>query len=419
MVVRGGLSHRRGFLRRILFRGGGAGAAVAAGKAVEYGRPLVLVFLRGAMDGLNTVVPYGDDDYHRLRPHLGLAAPDRKAPAGSALLDMDGRFGLHPALAPLHPHWAEGRLAVVHAIGSDDTTRSHFEAQDRMEHGAFGDGAVSGGWIARWLRSRAAPGPSALRAVALGETLPESLRGAPAAGALRSVDEMRVRGRDADATGLVSALEALHGTGAGDDDDAVAAAGRETLALLRRVQDLPADAPADAAYPDDPFGGALSQVARLLRARIGVEAACLDLGGFDTHFGQGTLADGLAGGLAAPLRSLGGGLAAFARDLGPLLEETTVLVLTEFGRRAYENTALGTDHGSASVAFVLGGGLHGGRVHGPWPGLRPEDLHEESDLRVTTDYRNLVAEILLRRCGGADLATVFPGLEPVPVGVCR
>jgi uncharacterized protein (DUF1501 family) len=228
---------------------------------------------------------------------------------------------------------------------------------------------------------------------------------------------MRVRGRGDDARGLVTALDALYGASATEGGEAIAAAGRDTLALLRRVQEIPA-APVDAAYPADAFGGALSQVGRLLRARVGVQAACIDLGGFDTHFGQGTLSDGLAGGLAAPLRSLGSGLAALAKDLGPLLEDTTVLVLTEFGRRAYENSALGTDHGSASIAFVMGGGLHGGRVHGHWPGLRTADLHEESDLRVTTDYRNLLSEILVRRCGATDVRAILPGHEPVPVGVC-
>jgi len=199
----------------------------------------------------------------------------------------------------------------------------------------------------------------------------------------------------------------------------VSVSGRETLALLRRVQEIRAGGPAPGEEPPaDGFGRAMAQVARLLRAGVGLEAACVDLGGFDTHFGQGGLDAGLAGGLAGPLRSLGAGLAAFARDLGPRFEETTVVVLTEFGRRAYENTALGTDHGSASVMFLLGGGLRGGRVHGRWPGLAKEALHEESDLAVTTDYRSVLAEVLARRCGAADPGAVFPGFEPATIGVC-
>jgi uncharacterized protein (DUF1501 family) len=397
---------RRAFLRG-LFLGG----------APEPARPpLVVVFLRGALDGLNTVVPFRDDDYRRLRPVLALPAPDAKAPAGRAVLDLDGTFGLHPALEPLLPHFREGRMAIVHAVGSDDRTRSHFEAQDRVEHGAASGAPVAGGWIGRHLRAEPAPGSGrALQAVAFGETIPESLRGAPAAGALRSLEEVRLSAAGGDGTGLARALEALHAGG----DDLVRAAGRETLALLRRVQEIRAGDDGNRAdYPADDFGRALSQAARLLRAGVGLEAATLDLGGFDTHFGQGTLDGGLAGGLAGPLRSLGAGLAAFARDLGPRLGETTVVVITEFGRRAYENSALGTDHGSASVMLLLGGGLRGGRVHGRWPGLAPGALHEESDLAVTTDYRQVLAEVLVRRRGAADPAAVFPGLAYAPIGVC-
>jgi uncharacterized protein (DUF1501 family) len=399
---------RRAFLRNLFF---GAPAAEPSGRS-----PLVVVFLRGALDGLNTVVPWRDDDYRRLRPSLALPGPDRSAPEGRTVLDLDGQFGLHPALEPLLPLWREGRMAVVHAVGSDDRTRSHFEAQDQVEHGAASGQPVSGGWIGRHLRARGPGGPGgSLQALAIGETIPESLRGAPAAGAVQSLDDVRLVSPSGDERGLETALAALHASG----EDLVSASGRETLSLLRRVQEIRADrAEGPSGPPADAFGRALSQVARLLRAGVGLEAACVDLGGFDTHFGQGGLDAGLAGGLAGPLRSLGTGLAAFARDLGPSLEGTTIVVLTEFGRRAYENTALGTDHGSASVMFLLGGGLRGGKVHGTWPGLAKEALHEESDLRVTTDYRSVLAEVLARRCGAADVGAVFPGFEPAPIGVC-
>ncbi len=404
------LPDRRGFLRLFL-----PCAPFPPPPAPSRPTPLVVVFLRGALDGLNTVVPYREDDYYRLRPTLALAGPDPKAPAGAGCLDLDGTFALHPELEPILPLYREGRMAVVHAVGSDDRTRSHFEAQDQVEHGGASGQVVSGGWIGRHLRLRGGGSSAAMQALAFGETIPGSLRGAPAAGAIRSLDEVRIVTRSGDEAGVVAALHALHAVG----DDLVSRAGKETLALLRRVQEIRADGAKDAAeYPADDFGRALSQVGRLLRARVGLEAACLDLGGFDTHFGQGTLGDGLAGGLAGPLRSLGGGLAAFARDLGPLFDEVTVVVLTEFGRRAYENTALGTDHGSASVMFLLGGGLRGGKVHGPWPGLSADALHEESDLRVTTDYRQVLAEVLQRRCSHPDASSVFPGLEARPIGVC-
>jgi uncharacterized protein (DUF1501 family) len=395
------LPGRRAFLRGLFLR---PAAPAPAG-------PLVVVFLRGALDGLNTVVPYRDDDYRRLRPNLALPAPDAKSPRGRACLDLDGTFGLHPALEPLLPLWREGRMAAVHAVGSDDRTRSHFEAQDQVEHGASSDRLLSGGWIGRHLRARGGSGPAAMQALAFGETIPESLRGAPAAGAVRSLDELRLDARGG--AGLVAALEALHAVGT----DLLTVSGRETLALLRRVEGMGGGG-VGVSYPEDDFGRALSQVARVLRAGVGLEAACVDLGGFDTHFGQGGVDEGLAGGLAGPLRSLAGGLAAFARDLGPRFGDTTVVVLTEFGRRAYENTALGTDHGSASAMLLLGGGLRGGKVHGRWPGLAKDALHEESDLKVTTDYRDVLAELLARRCAQERIDTVFPGLDHRPVGVC-
>jgi uncharacterized protein (DUF1501 family) len=373
--------------------------------------PLVVIFLRGAMDGLNTVVPWRDDDYRRLRPVLALPAPDRKAPDGRTVLDLDGTFGLHPALAPLLPLWREGRMAIVHAVGSEDRTRSHFEAQDQVEHGNAAGQVLSGGWIGRHLRARGRSG-AALQALAFGETIPEALRGAPAAGAVRSLDEVRLTAPSGDEAGLERALAALHAGG----DDLVRVSGRETLALLRRVQGIRAEAGGE--FPADEFGRAMSQVARLLKAGVGLEAACVDLGGFDTHFGQGGIDFGLAGGLADPLRSLGAGLAAFAKDLGPRFDEVTVIALTEFGRRAYENTALGTDHGSASAMFLLGGGLRGGKVLGKWPGLAKDRLFEESDLAVTTDYRSVLAEVLAKRCAATDLGAVFPGFRPEPIGVC-
>ncbi|MCK6480640.1 MAG: DUF1501 domain-containing protein, partial [Planctomycetes bacterium] len=349
--------------------------------------------------------PFRDDDYRRLRPTLALPAPDPAAPAGRTTLRLDDDFSLHPALAPLLPHFREGRLAVVHAVGTGDRTRSHFEAQDLLEHGAAEGQVLSGGWLGRHLRARGGKA-AAMQALAFGETIPESLRGAPSAGAVRSLEDVRLATRTGDEAGVVRALAALHGEG----EDLLRRSGRETLALLRRVQEIRSDGAGDGAdWPADDFGRALSQVGRLLRARVGLEAACVDLGGFDTHFGQGGLEPGLAG---------GAGIGALAADLGGMLEETTILVVTEFGRRAYENSALGTDHGSGSVCLLLGGGVRGGKVHGRWPGLARDRLFEESDLAVTTDLRQVLAEVLVRRCGCADPAAVFPGLAYAPVGVC-
>ena len=371
-------------------------------------RTLVVLFLRGAMDGLSAVPPVFDDGYHRARPGLRIDAPKAGDTSGAAMLD--DRFALNADLKALLPLYRDGRLAVVHAIGSDDDTLSHFEAQDQMEHGAARERPLAGGWIGRWLRARGERDP--LAAIAFGSSLPESLRGAPAACAVESVDDISVATATGDAEGFSSALAALHAS-PGDGKPATAlvcGAARDSLALLARVADLRAQRSTGGAYPRTDLGRALSQVALLVRKEVGLRAAAVDHGGFDTHFGQS---------LALPpkLTDLAEALAAFDADLGSMRDRVTTVCITEFGRRVYENASLGTDHGRASCSFVLGGGVRGGRVVTKWPGLREQDLEAPGDLRVTTDYRDLLWEILAARFGDADPAAVFPGLVPSRVGV--
>ena len=363
---------------------------------------LVTVFLRGGADGLNVVVPHGDEDYYRSRPTLGL----------TTALNLDGFFGLHPALRPLLPLYEAGQMAIIHACGSGDQTRSHFEAMATVERGAFREAGPASGWLARHLQSAPWDNASPLRAVALGAMVPDSLHGAPSATALQTVDDLRLQG----ASGRVAALEAsladLYGA---EPRSLLGRAGGEALAALRSLEHLsPAlRRPANgAAYPADDLGTGLSQVACLMKTGLGLEAACLDHGGYDTHVAQ-------SGSLADRLRSLGAALAAFATDLGPARwADTTVVVLSEFGRRVEENSGLGTDHGRAGVMLVLGGqGIAGGRVHGRWPGLAAAQREGPGDLRVTTDYRNVLAEIVAERLGNPHIAAVFPGLARQPVGV--
>jgi uncharacterized protein (DUF1501 family) len=370
-------------------------------------RTLVFVFLRGGMDGLAAVAPVFDDDYHRLRPTLAVDAPRAGATGGAARLD--DRFALHPELAALVPAFREGRLAIVHAIGSDDDTLSHFEAQDQMDHGGSVKEPLGAGWMARWLRAAGRRDP--LAAVAFGATLPESLRGAPSACAVTSLSDIAVRTTTGDAEGFAAAIAALHAPSPDASGPAalVRAAARDALALLARVADVEDSADSGAAYPRTDLGRAFSQVAALVRRDVGLRAAAIDHGGFDTHFGQ-TVS------ISSPLSEFAGALAAFDADLAALRERVTVVCLTEFGRRAYENASLGTDHGRASCAFVLGGGVEGGRVVAKWPGLRDADL-DGGNLRVTTDYRDLLWEALSRRFGATDPGAVFPGLAPAPVGV--
>ena len=369
-------------------------------------RALVIVFLRGAADGLTLVAPVGDDNYHKFRPRLAVRQ------AGAVMLD--GFFGLHPNLAALEPAWKDGALCIVHGAGGESDTRSHFEAQELMEHG----GPNAGGWLGRFLRVRR-PGGGPLSAVALGPALPEMLSGAPSAAAFESLADFSLAERGgekrvpADFPRELRRLYELESDGLRD-------AARNTFDALARIEAIDArERPANGAEYDegDPFARGLRQIAQLIQADVGLDAASLDLGGWDSHFTQQTLIEPL-------MLRLARGLAAFRRDLGPRMAETTVLVMTEFGRRVAENSAFGTDHGRGSAMFVLGGGVKGGRVFGgiepggPWPGLKPGMLEGPGDLPVWNNYRDVIAPVLTRH--GAtpdDIGKIFPGfpLKPLPL----
>lgn len=367
----------------------------------EAKRTLVVVFLRGAADGLALVPPVADDHYHRARPRLALGA--REA------IRLDDRFGLHPQLRPLEPAWRDGDLAIVHACGIEDDTRSHFEAQDLMEHG----GLVAGGWLGRFLRTRSAAGSGALTCVALGKALPECLLGAPAVTVMENFDAFAIGGH---APAFRSQLERLYAMERGQ----LGAAARDTFDALVRIEAMRTTVyrpEHDARYGRDEFATGLSQIARLIKAGVGLEAASIDLPGWDSHFAQQGQVETLAARLAA-------GLEAFHRDLGARMATTTVVVMTEFGRTVEENTAFGTDHGRGAALFVLGGGVRGGRLHGAWRGLSPEALERRGgldgygDLPVLNNYRDVLAPVLVRH--GADdaaLKSVFPGfaLTPLPL----
>ncbi|HET9314786.1 MAG TPA: DUF1501 domain-containing protein [Vicinamibacteria bacterium] len=388
-------------------------ALVRAVHAAEGGRrrkTLVVVFQRGACDGLNTVIPYDDDPYRRLRPTI--AVPPPRGSSRDAALDLDGRFGLHPALAPLLPLWQEGILAPVHAIGSPDATRSHFDAQDFMESGTPGRKSTDDGWLNRHLRANPCEAASPFRGVSLTPTLPRSLQGRASAVAMTNLRSFQVRGGAEGAA--ARGFEDLYDEATGS----LGTAGQETfeaVQFLRRA-DPARYRPADGAvYPRGRYGESLQQIAQLIKADVGVEAAFTEIGGWDHHAGEG----GVQGQLAQRLREFGQALAAFRTDLGDRMQDVVVVTLTEFGRTARENGNRGTDHGHASVAFVMGGSTVGGRVHGRWPGLETGQLYEGRDLAVTTDFRDLLGELLSRHLGARDLASVFPGYEPRFPGVLR
>ncbi|HLJ56593.1 MAG TPA: DUF1501 domain-containing protein [Chthonomonadaceae bacterium] len=452
-------------------RSGLASIAVGDHIAQTGADTLVVLFLRGGADGLNIVAPYGDDHYYRLRPTLGLGGPnDRKTAPKSRLVKLDDFFGLHPALAPLGPLHDQGVLAAVHAIGSDDQSRSHFEAMEAMERGlAQVTGGTSSGWLARHLQSTAKDGDSPLRAVAFSETMPDSLRGATGATAMTSLADFRLvapfegptgaggaahhapaklggrlaalgdrfsdaaarrRARlhaDPNAGERLSAFEqtlremyGLDGAPAprtaGAPADTLRSGGAAALAAMDAIKRLdPANYKPEpgAKYPDGDVGNAFRQVACLVKGDAGLEIACLEMGGWDTHVAQG--AD--IGWQALRLTELGQALAAFAHDLGPHMGRVTTVVMTEFGRRAQENSGLGTDHGRAGAWLLMGGPVVGGKVHADWPGLGSHQLDPVGDLRVTTDYRDVLAEIVRYRLKNDRIADVFPDYTPRYRGV--
>ena len=368
---------------------------------------IVNIFLRGGMDGLSAVVPYGEDAYHRGRPNLRLRAPsDLSAGQAYQVLDLDGFFGLNPAMASLLPLYKDGSLAVVHAVGSWDQTRSHFEAMNAMERGMYQvRGGAQTGWVARHLASTPRKNPTPLRAVALSSVTPDSLRGASHSTTMANLTDFRLADPE-----LREMLEALYGNG----KDAMAQAGRDTLDVLQKLGGINVESRSQA-YPNSDLGRALSQVATLVRADVGLEIACLEMGGWDTHVAQGTV----SGWLPSYLKDLSDALAAFVKDMGSAMRRITVIVQTEFGRRVNENTGLGTDHGRASAMFLLGGSVNGGRVFADWPGMEASQLDEVGDLRVTTDYRDVLGDALSRRVRGSRPGEVFPGWQASQAGYFR
>lgn len=355
---------------------------------------MVVVFLRGGADGLHLLAPHGDDGYHQARPTIGLKKEQ--------CLDLDGMFGLHQGLAPLHSLWQDGRLSAIHSVGSEDETRSHFEAQDFMEHG----GLAAGGWLGRFLRTRPDLGESPLTAVAIGSHLPECLRGAPSCTALQSLDQFGL-GRHA-TPALINELARLYQQTPG----MLGSAGANAIDALRRIEQInqkPYQEANGSRYQADTFSEGMRQIAQLLKAKIGLQAATINLDGWDSHLTQSAVTSG-------PIQRLAAGLSMFAKDLGAeLLDRTTVVVMTEFGRRVSENSAAGTDHGSGSVMFLLGGAIPGGKVYGTWEGIDPSKLIGPGDLPVRTNYRDVLARLLTRISPDCAMSQVFPNYAWQPI----
>ena len=378
------------------------------------GDVLLCVFLRGAADALNMIVPHGDEYYYAARPTLAISRPDdRNREAKLRTLDLDGFFGLHPALSALTSIWETGHLAAIHAVGSVDESRSHFRAMELMERGLDGPDGPASGWLGRHLATLDTGNHSPLRGVSIGEMVTRSLLGPVPITALRSIAEFHLGNDPKALTEMQRALATLYNQG--DPLDGPAIEAMNTLEAVNSLDPFEYVPASGVVYPDDEFGVGLRQVATLIKAEVGLEVACLDVGGWDTHIAQG----GSEGLMANLLRQLGAGLLAFYTDLATQAEQITVVVMSEFGRRLQENGGLGTDHGHGSVMLLLGGNVKGGRIFGHWPGLAPEQLVGPGDLAVTTDYRDILAEIIQRRLNNPHLDEVFPGYSPIFQGVVK
>jgi uncharacterized protein (DUF1501 family) len=352
-----------------------ASASTTKGRKV-----VVAIFQRGAVDGLNVVVPYGEQAYYAARPNIAIAR--------ESVLDLDGFFGLHPSLASLAPYWKDHSLAFVHAAGSPDSTRSHFDAQDFMECGTPGVKSTESGFLAR-----AVSGSSPLRAVSMTPTLPRILSGPVNAIAMTDIGRFGVRDT------LSPAFEAMYGSAF------------DAVKILKSADPQKLQPENGAVYPANPLANSLKQIAQLIKSNVGLEVAFTDVGGWDTHAGEG----GAQGQLANNLRNFSDSIAAFIRDLGSRMSDVVLVTMSEFGRTVRENGNRGTDHGHANFMLLAGGGVKGGKVHGQWPGLT--NLYENRDLAITTDFRDVFAEVLTKQLGVKSIRTVFPNYEPKWRGV--
>jgi uncharacterized protein (DUF1501 family) len=397
--------------RRIFLKNGGlalvslgfapAFLARTAAAAGARQRVLIAIFQRGAVDGLNMVVPFGERDYYAARPSIAIGAPG-SGPA--AALDLDGFFGFHPRLAPLFPLYQAGHLAVVHACGSPDPTRSHFDAEQYMETATPGVKSTPDGWLNRYLHAREHQKATPFRAVAVAPQLPRSLQGLAPALAIGQIDRFGLRaGRNGAA--MESSFEREYAEAA---DRALSVTSRDAFDAIRMLREATPQhsTPANGAeYPASAYGAALRQIAQLIKADVGLEVAFAESGNWDHHANEGAA----TGQIANRLDDFASGIAALVRDLGDRMQDVLILTMSEFGRAVAENGSRGTDHGHGNAMMVIGGSVRGGKVYGTWPGLERDRRHDGRDLAITTDFRAVFSEVVRGHLGLTDTGSVFPG----------
>lgn len=370
----------------------------AAQAAQTKRKVLVTIFQRGAVDGLNMIVPFGEKAYYQARPSIAIPQPGQT----NGALDLDGFFGMHPRMASLHPYFTRGELAIVNATGSHDPTRSHFDAQDYMESGTPGLKSTRDGWLNRYLHAKEHEEASAFRAVALTQQLPRALQGQAPALAIDQLGRFGVRAGEAGEM-MQSSFEAQYAAAA---DAMLRPTGKEAFDAVKQLQsvDITYTPQNGAVYPNSGYGQALKQIAQLVRADMGLEVAFAESGNWDHHANEGPA-------IANRLDDFAGGIAAFAQDLGDKMADVVVLTMSEFGRTVAENGARGTDHGHGNAMLLLGGNVKGGKIYGRWPGLEREQRYEGRDLAITTDFRDVFSEALTGHLGARDTSTVFPGYK--------
>ena len=364
-------------------------------------KTLIAIFQRGAVDGLNMVVPFGEASYYASRPSISIPKP--ASGNAEAAIDLDGLFGLHPAMSSFKPLWDSKRLAIIHAAGSPDNTRSHFDAQDYMESATPGVKSTRDGWLNRYLQSKQHKEDSSFRAVSMTRTMPRVLQGSAPAVAMANMSEFAIRGGKSSAN-MQGGFEAIY---AAKSNDELVHKGRETFEAvnyLKKANPGQYKPENGAQYPRNPFGNSLLQIAQLIKAGVGLEIAFTEIGGWDTHVNQGNS----RGQLSNLLQQFSSGIGALYQDLGQRMDDVVVLTMSEFGRTVRENGNRGTDHGHANAMFVLGNSVRGGKVYGRWPGLKEDQLHEGRDLALTTDFRDVFGEVATRHLGSKDSKSIFP-----------
>ena len=365
-------------------------------------KTLVAIFQRGAVDGLNMVVPFGESSYYDVRPSIAIPKPE--SGNADAAINLDGFFGLHPSFSAFKSLWDSKRLAIVHAAGSPDNTRSHFDAQDYMESATPGVKSTSDGWLNRYLQTKQDPDKSLFRAVSFTQTMPRVLQGKAPAIAVANLSDFAIRAGKSSSS-IQGGFEEIY---ANNMHDSLAGMGRETFEAvnyLKKVNPAQYKPENGAQYPRNPFGNSLMQIAQLIKSGVGLEVAFTDIGGWDTHVNEGNS----RGQLGNLLLQFSSGIAAFHQDLGQRMDDVILLTMSEFGRTVRENGNRGTDHGHANAMFVVGNSVRGGKVYGQWPGLKTDQLYEGRDLALTTDFRDVFGEIASKHLGNTNLKGVFPG----------